>query len=443
VVATSLGKGEAAHFRPWFLPDGRHFLYTGYSAGLSNLPIFVGTLDSTERVHVVESGSTNAVYAQGHVLFLRDRTLMAQPFDVRRLALNGDAFPVAEQIQLQGIQPAQSVFTVSESGVLVYQTGAVTAGRQLIWFDRTSKPLATVGDQATYADVALSPDGKRAVVYVGAPGDLWTVDLARGLRTRFTFNQAVLEGFPVWSRDGARIAFASTPGPKAITMYPKASNGVGAEEPLLADNESKLPSDWSPDGRFLLYETTLRTSGNTDVWAWPLVGDRKPFPVVEQRVQRERAEVFAGWAVDRVHVGRVRPHRSVRSPFVVPADGANPAVASAQPSGKWQLSTGGGSLPKWRGDGKEIVYFEETSGRLIAVSVNGQGPAFDVGAAQPLFTLGVGVDAPFRLSPGIFRDFFDMTRDGQRFLVNTPRTDTPTSGPPPITVVYWASGLKK
>lgn len=131
------------------------------------------------------------------------------------------------------------------------------------------------------------------------------------------------------------------------------------------------------------------------------------------------------------------------APFVVPADGANPAVASAQPSGKWQLSTGGGSLPKWRGDGKEIVYFEETSGRLIAVSVNGQGPAFDVGAAQPLFTLGVGVDAPFRLSPGIFRDFFDMTRDGQRFLVNTPRTDTPTSGPPPITVVYWASGLKK
>jgi hypothetical protein len=121
---------------------------------------------------------------------------MAQPFDVRRLALNGDAFPVAEQIQLQGIQPAQSVFTVSESGVLVYQTGAVTAGRQLIWFDRTSKPLATVGDQATYADVALSPDGKRAVVYVGAPGDLWTVDLARGLRTRFTFNQAVLEGSP-------------------------------------------------------------------------------------------------------------------------------------------------------------------------------------------------------------------------------------------------------
>jgi hypothetical protein len=119
-------------------------------------------------------------------------------------------------------------------------------------------------------------------------------------------------------------------------------------------------------------------------------------------------------------------------------------VASAQPSGKWQLSTGGGSLPKWRGDGKEIVYFEETSGRLIAVSVNGQGPAFEVGAAQPLFTLGLGAAGAFRLSQGTIRDFFDMTHDGQRFLVNAPKTDTPTSGPQPITVVVnWTAALKK
>jgi eukaryotic-like serine/threonine-protein kinase len=444
VAATTLGKGEAAHFRPWFLPDGRHFLYSGYSAGLPALPVFVGSLDSAERVRLVESSSTNAVYAQGHVLFLRDTTLMAQPFDVRRLALNGDAFPVAEQIQPQGIQPAQGVFSVSESGILVYQTGTMGTGRQLIWFDRTGKPLATVGDQATYADVALSPDGKRAVVYVGTPGDLWTVDLARGLRTRFTFNPAVFSGFPVWSRDGTRIAFASTRYESSITMYQKASNGVGAEEPLLADNVSRLPSDWSPDGRFLLYETTLATFGNTDVWVWPFVEDRKPFPWLSSAFNESGAKFSSDgrWiAYMSDESGRSEVYVS---PFVVPANGASAAVASAQPSGKWQVSTGGGLLPKWRGDGKEIAYFEERSGRLMAVSVNGQGPAFDVGAAEPLFTLGVGAAGPFRLSQGTVRDFFDMTRDGQRFLVNVPTTDTPTSGPPPITVVVnWAAAPKR
>jgi eukaryotic-like serine/threonine-protein kinase len=441
-AATTLGKGESAHFRPWFLPDGRHFLYSVFGLGsqASTLPIFVGSLDSTERVRLVESSSTNAVYAQGHLLFLRDTTLTAQPFDLRRRALAGDAFPVAEQIQLQGIQPPQGIFSVSDGGVLVYQTGraATATGQQLTWFDRTGQPLATVGDRMSYGDVALSPDERRAVVSVGPPGDLWTLDLARGLPTRFTFNQQV-NVFPIWSPDGRHIAFASIGG-EGLDIYQKASNGVGAQESLIAGGPFKTPSDWSPDGRFLLYTRAGTDRVNTDVWVLPLVGDKKPFPLLATAFNESGAKFSPDgrWvAYTSDESGRVEVYVA---PFIVPTGSA---AAPGTTSGKWQVSTRGGSLPTWRRDGKEIFYVEAVSSRLIAISVNGQGPAFDVGAAQPLFTLRQGGSATAQFGP-VARSFFDVTRDGRRFLVNATPTEAQAGPPPPITLVLnWTAALKK
>jgi len=443
VAATTLGKDETAHFRPWFLPDGRHFLYSALIVGSRRptLPIFVGSLDSTERTRLVESSSTNAVYAQGHVLFLRDATLMAQPFDLQRRALSGDAFPLAEQIQLQGIQPPQGVFTVSDGGILVYQTGNAATGQQLTWFDRTGKRLATAGEPMTYGDMALSPDEKRAAVSAGPPGDIWTVDLARGLPTRFTFSQQV-NLLPTWSPDCSHIAFAS-PGSKGISIYQKASNGAGTEELLLA-GVFNVPSDWSHDGRFLLYATitTENRSLSSDVWALPLVGDKKPFPLLTTPFGEGGATFSPDdrWiAYTSDESGRAEVYVA---PFIVPPASRNAAAAPVAPSGKWQVSTRGGLNPKWRGDGKEIFYFEESSSRLMAVSVNGQGPGFEVGATQPLFTVRRAGSATVLLG-ATARSFFAVTRDGQRFLAFAQRVDAQAAVPPITLVLNWTAALKK
>ena len=191
-AATTLGQGETSHVRPFFLPDGRHFLYraiTGTGVG----PIYVGSLNSVERKFLLNSDSSNVLYSQGHLLFLRETTLMAQPFDAQRLLLTSDAFPIAENIQNSATTNPSGVFSASENGVLVYQTGARAMGSQLVWFDRTGRKLGVLGDTAIsiYAELALSPDGKRASVSsidpAGQGRDIWFYDVARGLKTRFTF----------------------------------------------------------------------------------------------------------------------------------------------------------------------------------------------------------------------------------------------------------------
>jgi hypothetical protein len=191
------------------------------------------------------------------VLFLRDTTLMAQPFDASRLVLTGDAFPVAEQIQTQLIAGSvlSGIFSASENGVLVYQTGTAAATSRLAWFDRTGKALATVGEPAEYGDVASSPDGKHAAVTVNDPAqqtrDVWLVDLARNLPSRFTFDPAD-DLAPVWSPDGSRLVFARRQSGYR-GLYQKALSGSGAEELVLSEDFPDLPQSWSPDGKLLLY----------------------------------------------------------------------------------------------------------------------------------------------------------------------------------------------
>ncbi len=187
---TTLGQDETVHMRPFFLPDGQHFIYRP-STGPGGGPTYVGSLDSAERKFLFNTDSSNVVYSQGYLLFLRETTLMAQPFDAQRLVLMGDAFPIAENIRDSGTINPAGIFSVSENGVLVYQTGTASARDQLLWFDRAGKQTGTLGDPALYSDLELSPDGKRASFTMmdesGKGRDIWIYDLARGLRTRFTF----------------------------------------------------------------------------------------------------------------------------------------------------------------------------------------------------------------------------------------------------------------
>jgi serine/threonine protein kinase/Tol biopolymer transport system component len=417
--ATKLSQGDIAHIRPSFFPDGRHFLYRATVSGSTGGPIYLASLDSADRKLLLNADSTNVLYSQGHLLFLRDTTLMAQPFDVRRLVLTGDAFPIAEQIQTQSATP-YGVFSASENGVLAFQTGHAAAGsQQLVWFDRTGKKIGVLGNPAVSSDLELSPDGKRASVSIpgqaGNTRDIWLYDVARGLPTRFTFGTAIAFA-SIWSPDGSRIVFESSR-KGHYDLYQKPVNGTGTEEVLLEDNLDKVPVSWSPDGRFILYVTLGGAPKGDDLLVLPLSGDRKPFPFLNT----EFNEVNGRFSPDGRWVVYQSDESGKFEVYVAPFPG---------PGEKTQISTTGGIQPRWRHDGTEIFYLAPDI-KLMATTVNGKGSRFEVGAVKPLFETSINA----------VRNSYDVSADGQRFLVNTAPEQALSA---PITIVLnWTAGLKK
>src|SRR4030095_9640073 len=260
--------GEQRHDYPFFLPDGRHFLYA--AAGDPTSGVYVGSLDSPDRTRLLDSFA-NAQYASGFLVFPRAGTLMAQPFDATRLALSGGALAVAEHVDFtRGFPPTGTLakFVVSDTGVLVFQASRTS---RFVWFDRAGKQTGIVGDPARYGSrVQLSPDGRQAAVATDSQeaANVWLFDVARGVRTPLTVSGLASE--PIWSPDGRRVVFASQ-----LDLYQKLSSGEGPEELLLASDGRKAPESVSPDGRFLVYMTSW------DLWVLPLFGDRKPFRFIQ------------------------------------------------------------------------------------------------------------------------------------------------------------------
>ncbi|HYK22991.1 MAG TPA: protein kinase [Pyrinomonadaceae bacterium] len=410
-------RGEMTDRWPYFLPDGQHFLYLrrGITSGESDTAIYVASLASKESKLLVRV-SSNVAYAEGYLLFVREGTLMAQAFDPDRLVTSGDAFPIARQVQSV---PSMSygMFAVSEKGVMVYLTGSVSGGSQLTWFDRNGKQLGALGDQAIYYFPQLSPDGKRVAVTIVDPRngnqDVWLYELARGLRTRFTVDPAD-ESSPVWSPGGSSIVFASNR-KGHFDLYQKVAGGSGNDELLLETGFDKFPTSFSPDGRFLLYRT-VDPKTKSDLWVLPLSGDRKPFPFL----QTEFAEGAGQFSPDGRWIAYISDESRKDEIYVVPFPG---------PGGKRQISSSGGQLPKWRRDGKEIFY-QASNNKLMAAEVNVQRASLDVGAIRPLFEV-----------RGVTGDKYDVTANGQRFLINTA---VEQKAPSPITlVINWTADLKR
>jgi serine/threonine protein kinase/Tol biopolymer transport system component len=417
-AATALGEGEVGHRRPFFLPDGRHFLYYAAGSGTTGGPVYVSSLDSAERKFLINSDSVNVVYSQGHLLFLRETTLMAQPFDARRLTVTGEAFPIAEQIQTTNASPSYGSFSASENGVLAYQTGPGAAGSQLVWFDRTGKQVGVLGDSRQYADLELSPDQKRASVSTTSRAgvDIWLYDVARGLPTRFTFGPG-LAFISIWSPDGSRIVFNSIR-KGHLDLYQKASSGAGTEELLVEDNLVKYPLSWSPNGRFILYSTFGAPTGS-DLFVLPLAGDRKPFPFLQTQFNEGQGQ----FSPDGRWVAYTSFESGRAEVYVAPFPG---------PGGKWQISTAGGSSPRWRRDGTEIFFLANDNALMVA-GVNSKASSFQVGAVKPLFQT-------YLIGP---RHEYDVSADGQKFLINSAPHPS-GAAPAPITVVLnWTAGLKK
>ncbi len=427
VTTFDAANGDAQHWFPFFLPDGRHFLYSTLGSkrvgATDPRGVYVGSLDPKESSTLLLQDGSHAKYAEGHLIFLRGTTLMARPFDANRRELHGEAEPLAEQVQTTSgsVTGAAGAFTVSETGVLAYQTGSGVVRSQLVWFDRGGKQIGLLGDQADYSDVELSPDGRRLAVSVLDPAagtrDLWLYDVKRELRTRFTFDSAN-EFESIWSPDGDRLAFARSKG--SVDLYEKPSSG-GSEDVLLEGGLGKFPSDWSPNGRFILYIAGGAAIARSDLLVLPLFGDKKPFPFLETSFTETRGR----FSPDGRWIAYASDESGQFEIYV---------ARFPEPGERRRVSTAGGVWPRWRRDGREIVYLAPDN-TLTAATVNGEVARFEVGAARPLFAV--------RPRPQVtLGDYpYDVSADGKRFLVNTLVEETTSSA---ITlVVNWTAGLKK
>jgi Tol biopolymer transport system component len=424
-VTAPTGRGEGVAY-PWFLPDGQHFLYYRVAAKPDSTGMYVGNLSakpeeqSSQRLMPLEHQPMYVPASDsgpGHVVFLRQDTLLAQPFDAKRLQLAGEAVPIATQVA--SIQDL-GFYSVSENGTLAYRTGSSNgADLQLSWFDRQGKGTLTPVEPARSSTVKLSPDGKRAAVVHQAQGstDIWVLDLSTGASNRFTFDPGP-DGNPVWSPDGSQIAWQSRRD-NVWGIYRKASNGSGNDELIFkgANLGSMNLTDWSRDGRFILLQATATGDGRqtkSDVYALPMgagtSADRKLIPLI----QTPAVELGAYLSPDDRWVAYLSDESGKQELYVQAfAPGAKPGTPSA--SGKWMVSKNGSAgMARWRNDGKELIYLG-TDGAVMSVDVTAD-TAFHASLPRLLFQFPRNVLAMTN-TPGAISD---VTRDLQRFLITVP-----------------------
>jgi Tol biopolymer transport system component len=429
---------QEAYISPYFLPNGYHFLEYIRSVRKETRGIYVASLDGTVKQRLLGVDSS-AVYAPslsgdkqvGYLLFLREGALLAQSFDTRQMKLISEPFSIAEQVRRDPdvMYEARGTFSVSDNGVLVYDSSVNRSSKQLVWVDRQGKQIRSLGAVGAYTQPSFSPDEKRVVVdrFDDQTGSyhLRLYNLEGGGSSQFTFSQA-LDQFPVWSPDGRRIIWASNREGR-FDIYWKAASGTGQDELLLKSSNAnvRLPTSCSLDGRFLIYYEIDPTKTKRDIWVLPLSGDQKPFPFL----QTEASEAAGQLSPDE----RWMAYTSDQSgPFEI--------YVRSFPSGGGQrlVSTNGGIGPYWRGDGKELFYYAP-DGKLMAVEVksgprgDSQEESFEAGPPHPLFEFRSGSVVPNRP--------YAVTADGQRFLLNKIVDD---SGGAPLTVVInWQAGLKR
>ncbi len=408
--------GPRLHIAPVFLPDNRHFIYASTVPGSGVREIYAASLDSTESTLVLPKATSNAMYADGHLLFVRDGTLTAQPFDLKTLALFGEPLPIAEHIQVNPTT-GTGAFTVSRNGVLAYQTSAGGGGTTLAWFDRAGHNLGALGERSGYLDVQLSRDGTHASVTRSADGgtttDVYVYDVARKLPTRFTFEPERTTA-AVWSADGRKLIYAVQRDPGSVLME-KAASGAGSPSIVLEDKtHNMIPLSCSPDGRFLLYEIVTRAMAGA-LWVLPLTGDRKPYPFLNSGF----SEIPAEFSPDGKWVAYVSNQSADRKDVYV--------TAFPTPAGIQQVSTAGGDFPRWKRDGTELYFLGPD--KLMSASIRVEGNAVKVEEVAPLFDI--------RWPLGT-RSVYDVADNGQRFLMNV--WDAGASLPITV-VVNWTAKL--
>jgi Tol biopolymer transport system component len=414
---------ETGHRYPFFLPDGKHFLFTALN--LAGSPqdeanrLYVGSVDGTPSRAVMPL-STNAAYSKGYLLFMRggvsSGSLLAQAFDPKSFEIRGEPQVVAEAVSANIGYYNFASFAVSANGVLVYDSTLLST--RLEWLDRAGRPVGRFGETGRFGFPRISPDGAQIAFTLYDTGinkdQIWIGDVARGTQTRLTAGPGE-NSVPTWSPDGSRIAFSSDR-KHQDDLYVKPSSGSSGDEALSDEAGQKTPEDWSRDGRFLLFfDRPAFGLRNPRLSVLPVTGERKPF-------------VLYGPVANLTAFARFSPDGHWVT-FTTDESGRKEVCAISFPDGKWkvQISGAGGESPKWRADGRE-VFFAGPGRKLMAVDVQ-PGENLKLGAPRPLFDLPGGTQG------------WDVTPDGQRFLVNVPVVGS--NSVPLSLVVNWTAGLKK
>ena len=410
---------EVSHRWPQFLPDNQHIIYRVRSVDRQHEGIYVTSLEPGPSRRLLDSAWSAAYAAPGYLLFLTEGTLMAQRFDATNLRLEGEPSRIADGVG--GSTTDYAAFSVSDTGVLAHG-GRTTLPTQLVWFDRNGRNMGSVTPPGEYASFSLSRDQRRLAFALVDPEryqtDIWLMDLARGTSSRFTA-AAGLDTHPVWSPGDSRIVFRSQRA-GVLDLFEKNSNGAHAEEKLPTPGWDKVPTDWSADGRFIVYHQQADAAESRyDLWVVPM-RERKSVPFL----QTEFTEMQGSLSPN----GRFIAYTSDQSGrFEVYAQ------TFADQTGRWQISANGGSEPTWRRDGKELFYMAADR-QLMSVQVDTNG-TFDAGVPRALF----GTRIPALSTP--YRTNYVPAADGQRFLLNT--IVEGTSAPPITVVLDWMTALKK
>ena len=435
VTTLDRSKRENSHRWPQFLPDGRHLLFLARSATSEHQGIYVGTPGSKDWRLLLRTPLTGLVVgvpepasrwgmssaSRGYLLFMREQTVMAQPFDLDRLELGGEPSPIAESV---GTAMNRGMFSVSGGSTLAYRV--MTNEPRSDLFDRTGKVLET-GTSRAGTFPRLSPDGRliafRRLDPASGAGDLWLEDVASHITTRLTSHPGY-DWIPIWSPDGHRVAFASNR-EATMDLYEKSIDGSAPERLLLKSDKRKTPTDWSRDGEFLLFQQEDPASG-WDLWALPMKGDRQPFPVLHSEFN-ERDGAFSP---DGQWLAYTSDETGGNQVYVRPFTGRQDNSGDRQRSSAMRrVSVDGGNQPRWRSDGKELFYMS-LDRKIVSVSIK-TGPPFEPGVATPLFD-----------SPSVSADAdYDVTPDGGRFLITTASDEQRVR---PLTLfVNWTAALKK
>jgi Tol biopolymer transport system component len=408
-VALAAQRGASADPRlPYFLPDGRTFLYWAQnpseSGGVYVTSIAAGSLSK----RLVSSDAGAAYDPSGFLLFTTGGALLRQRFDLARLEVSGETTKVAD-----GVGGRLAPFSVSTNGVLAFQP-RIGLTSQFAWFDRGGRLLETVGARGSYRTPQLSPDGNQLVYTNLADGNLWILDMRRRTPSPFTTGPGI-KVCPVWSRGGEAIFYGKTMENGTVAIFEKSVSGAQEERIFFKGPTTDGPTQISTDGKWLLYFANPEGESLGDVYALPMMGDRTP-----QRIVRSPfSDVEAQLSPDGKFVA-----------YVSAATGDSEIYVQPFPTGeRWRISNSGGRQPLWRPDGREL-FFVSPDRKLYAVEIR-PGPAFDYGIPQFLFEMRADVQ--------LVRNSYIPSPDGTRFLVNMALD---TTSPPIHVVRNWTAGLK-
>ncbi|HVS33058.1 MAG TPA: protein kinase [Thermoanaerobaculia bacterium] len=408
---------DSSHRFPSFLPDGRHFIYLQQYAGQATEKngLVLASLDGKVRRDLVKTRGNGAYVSPGYLIFWRDGSLLAQRFDRKKLVVEGEPVPIAENVEYTG--KYEAVFSVNAAGTLLFHQGSGSTLSRLVWVDRSGKELGDVGSPADYWHPSISHDGTRVAMSVLDPAsrraDIWVHDLRRGTTARLTVDPAD-DVAPVWSPDDRFIAYSSNRG-SAGDIYTRRSSGAGAEEALYRNGQWKVPTQWSSAAQAIVLQEN-RPGTAWDVWLYPLA-DRKPRVLLQTKYSETHAKISPNgkWLLYQSNDSN-RPQIYVLD---LTADG-----------GKWPISPERGTFPRWSPSGREIFYWTEDH-QLISVPVENSAE-FQTGPPQRLFKRSL------RTAPGVQ---YDVAPDGKRFLLNVPLQQAEVA---PITLVQnWTRLLER